>query len=246
MRPVLPAVQRAQRASATARPERHASPRADRAGEPVQAGHRPRSVAVGFDDEEIVEGEPALHGRVQRPRFDDRRVPGPLDRAQRIPGAVCRVREHLPPLALPVLFGAQQQVDTDCGVGVVRARRRSQGDVDDDPGVGANVTASTVSLSDRPCSVCNTITEAITHLGRHRRPTTRPEQVSEAFLREQLVAVPGQEREHPALGQQVTGHRLDIQDLALWISPSLHPPILPAPTTPTRTDTTGFQERPIG
>jgi hypothetical protein len=32
----------------------------------------------------------------------------------------------------------------------------------------------------------------------------------------------------------VPGHRLHIQDLALRISPSLHPPIVPAPTPPTR------------
>lgn len=53
-------------------------------------------------------------------------------------------------------------------------------------------------------------------------------------------AGPGQEREHPTLGQQMPSHRLDIQDLALRISPSLHPPILPAVIAPTRTDTDGF------
>ena len=41
--------------------------------------------------------------------------------------------------------------------------------------------------------------------------------------------MPGQEREHPTRRQQVPGHRLHIQDLALRISPSLHPPIVPAP-----------------
>jgi len=78
------------------------------------------------------------------------------------------------------------------------------------------------------------------HLGRDRGPTTRLEQISEHLLAEQLVAMPGQEREHPTRRQQMPGYRLDIQDLALRINPSLHPPILPAPDTPTRTDTTRF------
>jgi hypothetical protein len=38
----------------------------------------------------------------------------------------------------------------------------------------------------------------------------------------------GQEREHPTHRQQVPGHRLHIQKLALRISPSLHHEIVPA------------------
>jgi hypothetical protein len=40
--------------------------------------------------------------------------------------------------------------------------------------------------------------------------------------------VRSQEREHPTLRQQMTRHRLHVQDLPLWISLSLHPQIVPA------------------
>ena len=67
------------------------------------------------------------------------------------------------------------------------------------------------------------------HVRRDRR-TTPParEQIGEQLIGEQLPPMPGQEREHPARRQQVPGHRLHIQDLALRISPSLHHHIVPA------------------
>ena len=82
------------------------------------------------------------------------------------------------------------------------------------------------------------------HLGRNRRATTRLEQISEHLLRKQLPTVSGQEREHAPRRQQMPGHRLHIQDLALRIRPSLHPPILPTRQDRLRSDTTVFQESP--
>jgi hypothetical protein len=78
------------------------------------------------------------------------------------------------------------------------------------------------------------------HLGRDRRSATRLEQVGEQLFGEQLTAVRGQEREHPTHRQQVPGHRLNVQDLALWIRPSLHQPILPTQQDRLRSDTTRF------
>ena len=78
------------------------------------------------------------------------------------------------------------------------------------------------------------------HLGRHRRPPTRLEQIPEQLLREHRPTMSGQEREHPTHRQQMPGHRLHIQDLALRISPSLHPPILPASRDQLGSDTSPF------
>jgi hypothetical protein len=63
------------------------------------------------------------------------------------------------------------------------------------------------------------------HRGDHVRRDR--EQIGEQLIGEQLPPMPGQEREHPTRRQQVPGHRLDIQDLALRISPSLHHHIVP-------------------
>jgi hypothetical protein len=43
--------------------------------------------------------------------------------------------------------------------------------------------------------------------------------------------MPGQKLKHPTRRQQVPGHRLHIQNLALRISPSLHHLIVPARPT---------------
>jgi len=56
--------------------------------------------------------------------------------------------------------------------------------------------------------------------------------------------MPGQEREHPTRGQQVPGHRLHIQNLALRISPSLHHSIVPAARPAARFDTRIVQGSP--
>ena len=64
------------------------------------------------------------------------------------------------------------------------------------------------------------------HLGRDRGPATGLEQVGEHRFREQLATMRGQEREHPTRRQQMPGHRLHIQDLALADQP------VPAPADP--------------
>jgi hypothetical protein len=59
----------------------------------------------------------------------------------------------------------------------------------------SKVIASVVSESDMPCSVCSTITDAITSAGTDGRPAAR-EQVGEHRVREQLLAVLSQKGEH--------------------------------------------------
>ena len=103
----------------------------------------------------------------------------------------------------------------------------------------SNLTASAASVSEHECRVSQHDHRGH-HLGRDRRAPTGLEQISEHLLTEQLAPVRGQEREHPTRGQQMPRHRLHVQDLALRISPSLHPPILPTQPARTRTDTAGF------
>ena len=69
------------------------------------------------------------------------------------------------------------------------------------------------------------------HVRRDRRPPpTRPEQVREQLVTEQLPAVCGQKREHTTSGEQVPHPRLHITELDLILRPSLHPHIVPQNT----------------
>ena len=85
VRPVLEVVQsRSERAVAAQCTEDHAAGFGDRAGVAGRAGHRGGVLVDG----EVVDGEPALDRRGQRPGLDHRVVSGVVDRATQIPCAV--------------------------------------------------------------------------------------------------------------------------------------------------------------
>ncbi len=106
-----------QRAVAAARAEGRLAGAGDPGGQPVRAGHR----GGGLVDGEVVEGEPAVHGRAQRPRLDDRGVPGL--RAARPAARRCRRPNRPAPRAGRVRRPAAR---SDRGVGVLRPGGRGQ------------------------------------------------------------------------------------------------------------------------
>ena len=104
----------------------------------VRAGHR----AGRLVDGELVEGEPAVHGRAQRPRLDDRGVPGLRPgRGQQLAGAVGRIAQHLDRVGF-----LGQQLDADRGVGVLRPGGRGQRAAGDDPGVRLDLHVRLVAV----------------------------------------------------------------------------------------------------
>jgi hypothetical protein len=74
----------AQRAAAAGRAEGHDPAGADAPDDTGRAGHRPG----GLIDTEVIQGEPALDGRLEWPGLDDRRVPGLLQRRTQVAGAI--------------------------------------------------------------------------------------------------------------------------------------------------------------
>src|SRR6266851_10284854 len=74
----------AQRAAAACGAEGDIAAGGDRPGDAGRAGHGVR----GLIDGEVIEGEPALDRRLERPGLDHRRVPGLPDRRAQVPGAV--------------------------------------------------------------------------------------------------------------------------------------------------------------
>jgi hypothetical protein len=70
------------------------------------------------------------------------------------------------------------------------------------------------------------------HIGRHAGPTpTAGKQVREQLVGEQLAAMRGQEPKHTARLEQMPRHRLRIKNFSLIIRATLHPKIIPNPTT---------------
>ena len=89
------------------------------------------------------------------------------------------------------------------------------------------MTASTVSLSDRPCKRLQR-DHRRHHIGGHARPApTRREQVREHLIGKQLPPMRSQERKHTARLEQMPRYRLRIQQLTLIIRSTLHPKIIP-------------------
>jgi hypothetical protein len=91
----------------------------------------------------------------------------------------------------------------------------------------ANVTASTVSLSDKPCNACGH-DHAGHHISRHTRPApTSREQIRNHLIGKQLTPMGGQQRKDTARLQKMTRYRLRIQQLRLTIRSTMHPEIIP-------------------
>ena len=88
------------------------------------------------------------------------------------------------------------------------------------------MTASTVSLSDKPCKACNVITAAITSAGTLGRPRPSREQIGEHLIGEQLPPMRRQERKNAVRLQKMTRYRLRIQQLTLIIRSTLHTKII--------------------
>ena len=93
----------------------------------------------------------------------------------------------------------------------------------------SKVTASAASRSDRPCSVCNTITDAITSGGTDGRPRPDGNRSSNIDIGEQPAPMLSQKGEHTARRQQMPRHRLHIQKIPLILRPPLHNPSLTHP-----------------
>ena len=119
-------------AAPTGRPEDRVALRRQGAGDPVRAGQGSGGRVVG----EVVDGEPAGHGRAGRPGLDDR-GPGPfLQGGQHGAGAVGGVTEHLHRPGVLVDGGVgTDQVRPDRGVAVVRPGRLGQAHLGGQPGV---------------------------------------------------------------------------------------------------------------
>jgi hypothetical protein len=89
----------------------------------------------------------------------------------------------------------------------------------------SNFTASAVWVSNRSNSSLSTSTDD--RIRRQRRPPGRRlEQVRDERIREQLVAVLGQKREHAALRHQIPDHHLRVQQLPVHKRMPLHSNII--------------------
>ena len=106
--------------------------------------------------------------------------------------------------------------------------------------------ACTASRSDRPSSDCSTITVAITSAGTDGRPRPDAEQIGEQLVREQPLAVLGQERVHRPGRHQMPDQRRRVQQLPVRIRRALHTTILFHPRPKTRAPNRIAQQSPSG
>ena len=91
----------------------------------------------------------------------------------------------------------------------------------------SKVTASTVSLSDKPCSACSLI-HAGHHLSWHTRATpTCRKQIGKHLIGKHHPPMRCQETKNTVGLQKMTRDRLRIQHLTLIIRPTLHPKVIP-------------------
>jgi len=122
----------AQRAAAAGHAEDNAAVGGDTPGHAGRAGHRPGALI----DSEVISGEPACHGCLDRPGLDHRGVPGLADLRAQVPAAVGGIA--VPFTRRPAtghLTG--QELGSDRGVAVVLPGSPGQLLPGDDPGLRA-------------------------------------------------------------------------------------------------------------